>query len=135
MAEKKERTAPVFKVNPDGVNILVAEDGNTSYMLRQVAWNGRIERLELRKWHISGAGEEIPGKGITFKNREKIDEVVETLAKNNFGRTEQLLQNIQDRSDFEEALVHTIGQKKVIESRNTEYEITEDEYYDPKNLI
>lgn len=135
MDKTKEKKTPSYVVNQDGINILAAEDGNISYMLRQVSWNGRTERLELRKWHIAGTGEEIPGKGITFRDKTKVDEIVESLAKNDFGRTEQLLQNIHERDDFEDALVHTIGQQKVIQARNTEYEINEDEYFDPKNLI
>lgn len=133
---KKNKT-PTYKINEDGLNILLSEDGNATYMLRQVSWNGRTERIELRKWHITSTGEEIPGKGMSFKDKGKVDEVVESLTKNNFGKTETILKNIQDREDFEISLVNTIGQKKVIESRNTEVEVSEDEciYYDPKNII
>ena len=131
----KKMKAPTYQINENGYNILLAEEGNTSYMLRQVSWNGRTERIELRKWYNSNTGDEIPGKGISFKNKEKVDEIVESLTLNNFGNTENILKNIHNRNDFEEALVHTIGQQKVIEARNTEVEVTEDEYYDPRNLI
>ena len=131
----KKMKTPTYQINENGYNILLAEEGNTSYMLRQVSWNGRTERIELRKWYNSNTGDEIPGKGISFKNKEKVDEIVESLTLNNFGNTENILKNIHNRADFEDALVHTIGQQKVIEARNTEVEVTEDEYYDPRNLI
>lgn len=131
----KKMKVPTYQINENGYNILLAEEGNTSYMLRQVSWNGRTERIELRKWHTTNTGEEVPGKGISFKDKEKVDEVVETLTLNNFGNTENILKNIHNRQDFEDALAHTIGQQKVIEARNTEVEVTEEEYYDPRNLI
>lgn len=131
----KKMKVPTYQINENGYNILLAEEGNTSYMLRQVSWNGRTERIELRKWHTTNTGEEIPGKGISFKDKDKVDEVVETLALNNFGNTENILKNIHNRNDFEDALARTIGQQKVIEARNTEVEVTEEEYYDPRNLI
>lgn len=131
----KNKKAPTYKINAEGPNILIAEEGNSAYMLRQVSWNGRPEKIELRKWITTPNGEELPGKGFSFRDRSKLDEIVEGLAQNNFGNTKILLQNIRDREDFESALVHTIGQQKVIQARNTEFEVDKDEYYDPRNLI
>lgn len=133
----KSHKIPTYQINENGINLLLTEDGNAAYMLRQVSWNGRSERLELRKWHTTSTGEEIPGKGISFKDKSKVDEVVETLTKNNFGKTESILKNLNEREDFEIALANTIGQKKIIEARNTELDFPDDEciYFDPKNYI
>lgn len=132
---KKEKKEPRYTIQPHGPDICLHERGNTTLMLREVSWNDRPAKLELRKWHI-GSSTEVPGKGITFYSREEIDSVVEGLAKHNYGNTENILHNIHEREDFEEALVHTIGQKKIIQARNTEYEVEEEpEYFDPKNLV
>lgn len=131
----KKKKIPTYKINEEGPNILIAEEGNSSYMIRQVSWNGRPEKIELRKWITTSNGDEVPGRGFSFKDRAKLDEIVEGLAQNNFGKTKVILQNIRDREDFEESLVQTIGQQKVIQARNTEFEVAKDEYYDPRNLI
>lgn len=132
---KKEKREPYYTINTDGPDICISEHGNTTLMFREVSWNNRPPKLELRKWHIDSVSE-VPGKGLTFYSKEEVDCVVESLAKHNYGNTEKLLQGINEREDFEEALVHTIGQKKVIQARNTEYEVEEEpEYYDPKNLV
>lgn len=131
----KKNKIPTYQIDENGPKVLLSEEGNTSYMLRKVSWNGRPSKFEIRKWHMSNTGDEIPGKGISFKDENTINELVEGLTESNYGNTETILKNIQNRNDFETALVNTIGQQKIIEARNTEVEITKEEYYDPRNLI
>ena len=60
--------------------------------------------------------------------------LVNIMTKHGFGDTKTILGNIKDRPDFETSLVETIGMQKVIQTKNTEVEISEDDYFDPRSI-
>ena len=133
MAFKKDGNI-TFEINPDGINELIDERANSIIMLREVAWNGRQYHLELRKWIIDENGDK-PMKGVSFLTEDGPHNLVETMAKLGFGKTENILKNIKNREDFDEELVKLLGKKKINEAKEKEVIITKDDYYDPENII
>lgn len=124
-----------FDVKEDGVNEIVYESNNTCIMLREVSWNNRPHKLEVRKWNIDVNNVETPNKGLTFPCREAADSLVHTMTRSGFGVTKTIIGNIKNRADFEEALVQNVGMQKVIEARNKEVTVTEDDLLDPQAIM
>ena len=122
-----------FELKENGINQLIDERNNTVMMLREVSWNGRDAHLELRKWVVAEDGER-PNKGAVFMTEEGPNNLVNIMTKHGFGDTKTILGNIKDRPDFETSLVETIGMQKVIQTKNTEVEISEDDYFDPRSI-
>lgn len=135
MAFKKDGGPIKFEIKEDGINELIDEGtGNSSIMLREVGWNGRDPKLEIRKWIID-VDKETPMRGLSFITEQGPHTLTEVLAEKGFGNTEKLINNIKDREDFDESLVKVIGKKKIKKSKNTEVTISEDDYFDPKSVL
>ena len=135
MAFKKDGGPIKFEIKEDGINELIDEGtGNSSIMLREVGWNGRDPKLEIRKWIID-VDKETPMRGLSFITEQGPNTLTEVLAEKGFGNTEKLINNIKDREDFDESLVKVIGKKKIEKSKNTEVTISEDDYFDPKSVL
>jgi hypothetical protein len=135
MAFKKDGGPIKFEIKEDGINELIDEgNGNSSIMLREVGWNGRDPKLELRKWIID-VDKETPMRGLSFITEQGPHTLTEVLAEKGFGNTENLIHSIKDREDFDESLVKVIGKKKIEKSKNTEVTISEDDYFDPKSVL
>lgn len=122
-----------YEVKPNGVNALIDEKNNTVMMLREVGWNGRDHHLELRRWIVEENGER-PSKGVTFMSDAGPHNLVDVMTGLGYGNTKTILNNIKERADFEPSLVDAIGMQKVIQAKNTEVEIGEDDYFDPRRL-
>lgn len=133
MAFKKDGNLS-YEVNPDGINEVIDEKGSMTLMLREVAWNGRESHLELRKWVVD-VDKEQPMRGVSFITAAGPHNLSEILVQNGYGDTKAILKQLSARDDFEEALIDTIGKKKVVTAKNTTAVVTEDDYYDPKMLI
>lgn len=119
-----------YDVKQDGINEVIDEAGNMVMMLREVAWQGREHRLELRNWIID-VDKEMPMKGVSFKTEQGPHNCVEIMVKHGFGNTQKVLQELSLREDFEDALVHTIGRKKIDETKQKEVVVEEDDYFIP----
>ena len=131
----KKNAGPIsYEIKEGGVNQLIDEHNNTITMLREVSWNGREAHLELRKWIVEEGGER-PMKGYSFSTEDGPHNLVHVMTELGYGNTKTILGNIKDRSDFDTALVETVGMQKVIEAKNTEYEVSNDEFYDPKSMM
>lgn len=130
----KKGTPITYEIKEDGINELIEEKGNTILALREVAWNGRKAHLELRKWIIDENGDK-PMKGVSFSSEETPNILVDKMTELGFGNTENIINNIKEREDFDAALESAIGKKKIIKAKNTEVEISEDDFYDPKNIL
>lgn len=117
-----------YEVNKEGINEVIEETGNMVTMLRQVAWNGREEKLELRKWIVDTDSEK-PMKGCAMTD-EGWHTCTETLVKHGFGQTRELIRELSIRDDFDQELVKVIGKKKVDETKEKEA-IDDDDYFIP----
>ena len=135
MAFKKDGGPIKFEIKEIGINELIDEGtGNSSIMLREVGWNGRDPKLEIRKWIID-VDKETPMRGLSFITEQGPHTLTEVLAEKGFGNTEKIITNIKDREDFDDSLVKVIGKKKIEKSKNTEVTISEDDYFDPKSVL
>lgn len=110
----------------NGYDYLFDEKGNSFLALREVKWNNGKTNLELRKWFNNADGSEIAGKGFSFLTEDGPHELVNTMLKNDFGRTEEVLEIIKKREDFNDSLSHI--DHKIDDKDSTEY-------YDPKEFI
>lgn len=134
MAFKKDQGPIQYNIEQGPINDIIEERNNTVTMLRKVAWNGREARLELRKWIIEEKGEK-PMRGLSFSTDEGPHNLVHVLTKHGFGDTKTILANIHKRPDFDKSLTETIGIKHVIEAKNVEVPVRNDEFYDPKSML
>lgn len=135
MAFKKDGGPIKFEIKENGINELIDEGtGNSSIMLREVGWNGRDPKLEIRKWIID-VDKETPMRGLSFITEQGPHTLTEVLTEKGFGNTVKLITNIKDREDFDDSLVKVIGKKKIEKSKNTEVTISEDDYFDPKSVL
>ena len=79
---------------------------------------------------------------FTLKEDRKLSKA-ESLLKDGLIYSEKIItypfnyikENIKDREDFDEELVKLLGKKKIEEVKNEEVNISEDDYFDPKNII
>ena len=133
MAFKSDGAAS-YEVKKDGIRSIIEEKNNMATIMQEVAWNGRQAHLEIRKWIINEKGE-TPYRGVTFITEEGPHTLATELVKNGFGSTPDIINILKDRDDFETSLVNAIGKKKVVESKNKEVEITEDDYFDPASMF
>ena len=133
MAFKKDKEV-TYEVKSGGINEIIDEKNNTALMLREVAWNGRESHLELRKWLINETGEK-PMKGISFNSEDSVNNLVHTLSKLGYGNTTKIIESVKNRPDFDDSLAAVIGKKKIIQALETEVEIKESDYYDPKKIM
>ena len=112
---------------------VIDEKGNTSIMMRKVAWgDSDTYKLEVRKWHIKD-NKEVPSKGVTFMTEEGPSNLANAIIDQGYGKTEDYLHTLKKREDFEESLANVIGKKAVTKAKETEVEA--EEYYDPREFI
>lgn len=122
-----------FTIKVDGINELIDERNNSILALREVGWNDKEPRLELRRWIVDENGDK-PMKGVSFLTEDGPHNLVNSMTKLGFGNTETILANIKNRDNFEESLVKVIGKKKVSKAKEETIEISEDDYFDPESL-
>lgn len=125
-----------YDVNSDFDEIF-DEKGNVVLAAREVSWNGRPHRLELRKWNISVDGERASG-GFGFLTEEGPHSLTHLLTKRGYGETTKILENVKDREDFLPSLKKVIG-NEVLEDCGVNpddvADIKEEEYFDPKGFL
>jgi len=111
MAFKKNDKPITFKLKDGGINELISEKNNTVLMLREVSWGEKEDyHLELRKWYLDST-KETAGKGVVFNTEDSPHTLTETLCKLGFGKTENIVNNIKDRPDFNEVILKQVVSK------------------------
>jgi hypothetical protein len=124
-----------FDIKKDGINELIDEKGNSTVMLREVSWGGRENyKLELRRWIVEEAGDK-PLKGVSFLTEDGPNNLVHSMTKLGFGKTDVILNHLKSRDDFDQALVKVIGKTKINKAKESEVEISDEDYYDPTSFI
>lgn len=108
----------------DNYDHIFDEKGNTFLSLRKISWSGREPKLDLRKWYIDKEGNETVGKGISFLTEEGPNELTKILVDNGFGDTNELMESLSKREDFNK-------EKYDIDKLTS----TKEEYYDPESLF
>lgn len=107
-------------------DFIIEETNNTSIAVRKISWNGRPEKLDIRKYTYSD-GEEHMRKGISLSD-EAADELTHVLTKTGYGNTKKILQGIRTREDYETSLEN-------IDIVDEEEDDGSEDYYDPSELL
>ena len=121
-----------YKYTVGDIDELVDERGNAVIMLRKLAWGEGAEKLEIRKWFVDIDSEKA-NKGVTFLTEEGPSNLTTALIKHGYGDTEEILQQLKEREDFDQALINTIGETEVRKAKKSAPEKIK--YYDPKEVL
>lgn len=109
------------------------EKGSKFLSLRQVAWGvGQDEepedkkkiKYELRRWR-NFDGKERADKGFAFLTEDGPHECVNALLEEGFGHTDEVLDIIRRRDDFESSVRHLYDDKAP----------DGEEYFDPRDIL
>ena len=94
-----ERSEIRYEYNPDGVNEVIDEISATSYLaLREVKWSEDDNyKLDLRRYFIKQDETEMPGKGTSIGNPNRL---TEALIDHKFGNTQKVLEYLSTRDDY-----------------------------------
>lgn len=123
---KNNREEITMKIDPS-MNIIIeqAPGSNRFIAMRNICWNNSGNyKLDIRHWYTDSNGKENPGKGFSFTTENGPDNLAIALVKNYYGDTEQILEAIKDRDDFESALESIRGNK-----------LDKKPLYDPKSIL
>lgn len=124
---------PEYKIDSK-LDEVIDERGNTAILLRSVSWNGNTFKPEIRKWVIdTKTGKEIPNKGISFLTENGPKNLALAIIKNKFGETQEYIEALKDREDFEESLVNVIGKKSVEDAKAKKANTST--FYDPREVL
>ena len=93
----------VYEAKKDGINITIDDGKANSFIgIREIRWNpDQPFKIDLRRYVINKNDEEVPTKGISFSTDEAVNRTVEELAAVGFGRTDKLMEILQNREDFD----------------------------------
>lgn len=110
----------------DGFDYVIEEKGNTFIALRKISWGDNDPKYDIRKWYNTADGERA-NKGVGL-SEEGMDELTRILLSQGFGTTEEVLESIKDRDDFEKSYNKVV--KGII------YDDDSDEtFYDPREVL
>lgn len=117
----------------DDFDRVIDEKGNQSINLRKLYFGNDPEKakFDLRKWITDADGNEICGKGFSFLTEDGPNILAETLIEEGFGRTDDVLQSLSVRDDFESSVSKVLG-KSLDEVATTSEE--DQLYFDPRNM-
>ena len=113
-----------FNINPEGIDEVFDERGNTVLKISEMSWNDRAYKLELRKWVVQSDGTMQPNKGFSFLTDKGPHDLTHILLEKGYGDNQKI--------------------KEIMESRGVELDIpvTEKEekqdtqdFYDPEDLV
>ena len=98
----------------DGFDHILSERGNTFIALRKVKWSENSDvKLDLRKYVINSDGSEQMMKGCSFDDNTA-DELTKVLVETGYGDTNELLDCLKQRPDFnKEEIDEPVGEDNV----------------------
>jgi hypothetical protein len=136
-----------FETDPN-CDYIFDEKGNTFLAMRKVKWGDSPEfKLDLRRYYSTATGERMD-KGFSFLTEDGPNELINSLLKEGYGNTRDMLNTLKDRNDFMVSLVTIDGinlpteiiinslnneDKKMIESWNSK-KISGD-LYNPRTIL
>lgn len=91
-------------------------------------------KIDIRKWGVNEDGTERMGKGLSFLTEDGPHSLVEVMAKEGYGNTKTILNNVKDRPDFKPALNAVIGKGDDLYDNSIEEEDEDTSFYDPKQM-
>lgn len=114
-----------YKID-ESLNDIFYEQGNTYFALRKISWGDSDNyKVDIRKYYSSASGEETMSKGVSLSD-EATDSLTESLVKNGYGNTKEMLKLIMKRENYDIKDINEESINKVIESEEEEYYSAED---------
>lgn len=125
--KRNTRDEITMEIDPSMDIIIEQAPGSNSFLaMRNICWNGSgAYRLDIRRWYTDSDGNENPGKGFSFTTESGPDNLAVSLVKNNYGNTEQILNAIKNRDDFEYSI-------NIVLNRGAN---NKKPLYDPKSIL
>lgn len=115
-------------------NNVLSETGNSFLALRKIRWKETSDfKYDVRRYYIKD-GKEIYGKGCSLDNNA-CNSLALSLLKEGFGDTKEIINNIKDRDDFEQALVDSLDKSQLEKTDIDLSKVDPTEYYDPTTDI
>lgn len=109
----------------DNFDHIIEEKGNAFIALRKLSWGSGEPKYDIRKWYNTSDGTR-PNRGVGL-SEEGINELTSILLSQGFGETEEILEAIKDREDFDKCY------NKVI--KGIVYEDSDETFYDPREVL
>lgn len=123
-----------YEYDPDGVNRIIDERGNSFIAMRMVRWKEDNEfELDIRKYRLGEDGTETPNKGIKFLTEDGPCELMTAMIEEGYGDTITIADSLfKNRKDICERIIK-LDKGEVELFVETEDEDNED-YYDPREI-
>lgn len=123
----------------DGVDHVLAEQGNKYTALRKVSWNEKEPKMEVRTWYNDPNGDEdTPGKGATLTD-EACDELTRALLEEGYGDTKEIVNAIKGRKSFmidlKDALNDTNSSDDSSDNEEDSDDAEQETLYNPEELL
>lgn len=102
----------IMNIDPN-YNHILTEHGNTFIALRKIQWTDKSDyKLDLRKYITKSDGEEQAQKGCCFDD-ETANELVKVLLETGYGNTDDIVDSIKDRADFNNSIARTLSTEQI----------------------
>ena len=136
-----------LEMDPDINEVFDEGSGNSFLALRKLRWaEGSDFKLDIRRWYVNSAGEEVAGKGVSFITELGPSNLAESLLRLGHCDTRTVIDSIRERKDFIDTIndmleVKEDGRLGVSEEgiayfkkpkRSSDEDAT---YFDPKNIF
>lgn len=89
-----------FEINEEFGTEIISEGGNSFIGVRKISWNGRGEKVDIRKYMVNSEGNEIMGKGVGLTD-EETDTLVDTLVDKGYGNPIHIINSYAEKRNVE----------------------------------
>ena len=123
-----------YEMDPNGVNRIVDEYGNSMIALRMVRWKSDKDfKLDLRKYRFNEEGEQF-GKGISFLTEDGPGELAKVLLEEGYGESREIAESLyKTRPDICNDIMDLMNGVKLEVPKSNGSSI--DELYDPREVL
>lgn len=122
-----------------GIDDIFEEKGNRFSRFERVKWDPESDKsyIDIRRYEMNAQNEEVAGKGFTFMTEDGPAELSKAIIRNDFGTTEEYIEELAKRDDFVFALKNCQIKGAISDTDitiNKEFE-NSDEFYDANDFI
>lgn len=124
-----------YEMDPNGVNRIIDEYGNTMIAMRKVRWKDINDyKLDIRKYRFGENGE-TPSRGISFLTEEGPGELVKALLEEGYGEADDVAESLYStRPDICNRVMDLMNGEKMEEPEKDSDGSFED-LYDPREVL
>lgn len=123
-----------YNFNPDGINSIIEEKGNTFIAIREIRWDRESEyKLDVRRYTSTEDGE-IPKKGISFYDPNTPTELICALLENDYGDDNTIGKCIFNTRPKLATYISKLQSGEIKPEIPLEDEDDSSDYFDPREL-